>query len=118
VILVWIFIAAFVLTLGVVTVDRIRAIPTRRYSRCLSNIDRLERELGIGQPLRESTNYTQVFSGPFEVSHHDDIRFFDPSIDPKSALARDMMARGMLYSAEYEAARQMFYPDKQEALDD
>ena len=82
-----------------------RRLPARRHRRCLQNIEQLESELEIGRPMKtEALDYRIGPGVVWKVDDPNDIRFFDPSLDPKSELARKMMARGMLYSGEYEAA--------------
>lgn len=77
-----------------------------KHDHCLANIKRLERELGIGQPADAALTAFEIKPGARWAVTDPNVRFFRDDLDPKSELARSMMASGMLYSGEYEAARQ------------
>lgn len=83
------------------------------HDRCLQNIARLERELGIGQPpsaLQRPKASPRALPRPKEEWLIDR---YGP-VDPKNELARTLMARGLLYSGEWETALRYYQKEGQQ----
>jgi hypothetical protein len=75
------------------------------HDRCLKNIERLEHELGIGV----ADSRVIVASPPLKEEYLVDR--YGP-VDPQSANARLLMARGLLYSGEWESALRYYQEER------